>query len=71
LRSTLTSLASPTSSASTSTTPRRTPDIGDAAGAIVLLPGPSALTIVVVAVLALAAIAVAEILAAPPQAPVA
>jgi hypothetical protein len=39
--------------------------------ALLLLPGTSALTIVVVAVLALAAIAVAEILAAPPQAPVA
>jgi hypothetical protein len=42
-----------------------------AAGALLLLPGPSAPTIVVVAVLALAAIAVAEILAAPPQAPAA
>ncbi len=42
-----------------------------AAGALLLLPGPSALTIIVVAVLALAAIAVAEILAAPPQAPAA
>jgi hypothetical protein len=42
-----------------------------AAGALLLLPGPSALTIVVVAVLALAAIAGAEILAAPPQAPAA
>jgi hypothetical protein len=42
-----------------------------AAGALLLLPGPSALTIVVVAVLALAAIAGAEILAAPPEAPAA
>ena len=39
-----------------------------AAGALLLLPGPSALAIVVVAVLALAAIVGAEILAAPPPA---
>jgi hypothetical protein len=40
-----------------------------AAGALLLLPRPSAPTIIVVAELALAAIAGAEILAAPPQAP--
>ena len=42
-----------------------------AAGALLLLPGPSALAIVVVAALALAAIVGAEILAGPPQAPAA
>jgi hypothetical protein len=42
-----------------------------AAGALLLLPGPSALAIVVVAVLALVAIVGAEILAGPPQAPAA
>jgi hypothetical protein len=42
-----------------------------AAGVLLLLPGPSALAIAVVALLALAGIVGAEILAGPPQAPVA